>query len=205
MVSTKKTKAVRSRTVRQVKPKIVKTPKKEKDVREKISEWCSQLHPQVEIQKLEYAKLIEETGEKKVIDATVIGHYKKVSRAGTKGCLISELEFEEHQGAYSILKDMLMITIPLRKLDYWRNDIPQYYIKIDKGGIPFMVNFKQIYAHREDKDRMRSQGKWQDPSQTIRIVFARRENKKDNWPDYVIIGWENILKELDKVIKLAGF
>jgi hypothetical protein len=202
MVSTKK---VKTSTVKQKKPSAMKKPKKENDVREKISEWCSELHPQVEIQKLEYAKLIEETGEKKVIDATVIGHYNKISRAGTKGCLISELEFEEHQGDYSILKDMLMITIPLRKLDYWRNDIPQYYIKIDKGGIPFMVNFKQIYAHKEDKDRMRCQGKWTETKQVVRIVFARRNTKTSDWPDYVIVGWDNIFKELDKVIRLAGF
>lgn len=190
---------------KKTKTAVMKKPKKENDVRNKISKWCTELHPQVEVQKLEYAKLIEETGEKKVIDATIIGHYKKISRAKTKGCLISELEFEEHQGDYSILKDMLMMTIPLRKLGYYRHDIPQYYIKIDKDGVPFMVNFKEIYLRRDDKDRMRCKGRWTSTDQVVRIVFARRDTKEDEWPDYVVIGWDNIFKELDKVIKLAGF
>ena len=181
-------------------------PRSEPEVLGKISDWCSDKHPRVKIQKSEYEKLIEKTGEKKVIDATLIGKYKRRSKSGSKGCLIAELEFEEHKSKrYSILEDMLMITIPLRKLYYWRNDIPQYWIKVDKDGTPFMINFRFVFDNRDDLDKMNRQGKWQRNDQITRIKVAERPNKKADWPKYVIIGWDKIFKELNKVIKLAGF
>lgn len=183
--------------------KIVRT---EFEVTGKIADWCKNNHPSVEIQKSEYSKLIEATGEKKVIDGSLIGRYAKKSRAGTKGCIISELEFEEHMATtYSILKDMLIITVPLRKLDYWRNDIPQFYIKIDRDGTPFMINFRHIKANENNLDKMTPRGKWQKNDQITRIVAASRESKTDVWPDYVVIGWDPIFKDLDRVIKLGGF
>jgi hypothetical protein len=183
--------------------KIVRT---EAEVKKRISDWCKKYHPSVEVQKSEYSKLIEATGEKKVIDATLIGRYVKKGRADTKGCLISELEFEEHKATtYSILGDMLAIMVPLRKLDYWRNDIPQYYIKIDRDGTPFMLNFRHIKANECNLDKMMPNGKWQKNDQITRIKAAERENKKSAWPDYVIIGWEQVFKELDRVLRLGGF
>ena len=184
----------------------VKVPRNEPEVLQKISDWCTDLHPRVEVQKSEYEKLIESTGEKKIIDATIIGKYKRKSKSGAKGCLITELEFEEHQSKkYSILNDMPMITIPLRKLPYWRNDIPQYWLKVDKDGTPFMINYRYVYENRNNLDKMFRQGKWQNNDQITRIKVADRKDKKAKWPKYVIVGWDKIFKELDKVIKLAGF
>jgi len=186
--------------------KAAKTPRKESEVLKKIVAWCEDKHPKVEVQKCEYEKLIESTGKKKIIDATIIGRYKGKSRSGAVGCLIAELEFEEHQSKrYSILEGMLMITIPLRKLDYWRQDISQYWIKIDKDGTPFMVNYRHVYENRGELDKMNKQGKWQNDDQIVRIKVAERKDKKSKWPKYIIIGWDKIFKELSKVIKLAGF
>jgi len=183
-----------------------KVPRKENEVLKKVSDWCAELHPNVEVQKSEYEKLVENTGEKKIIDATIIGKYKRCSRSGAKGCLITELEFEEHQSSkYNILKDMLMITIPLRKLYYWRNDIPQYWIKVDKDGVPFMINYKYVNENRNNLDKMHPQGKWQSNDQLTRIIVAERPDKEAKWPTYVIIGWDKIFKELNKVLKLAKF
>jgi len=183
-----------------------KNPRKESEVLEKISNWCGEKHPRVEVQKSEYEKLIEKTGEKKIIDATIIGRYKRKARSGAKGCLIAELEFEEHKAKkYSILKDMLMITIPLRKLSYWRNDIPQYYIKVDKDGTPFMINYRYVYENRDKLDKMPPKDIWKNNDQLTRIKMAERGGKKDKWPKYVITEWDNIFKELNKVIRLAGF
>lgn len=184
-------------------PKIART---ETEVKKKINDWCKKTHPTVEVQGPEYAKLIEATGEKKIIDATLIGRYAKKGRQNTKGCLIAELEFEEHKAStYSILTDMVKITVPLRKLYYWRNDIPQYYIKIDRDGTPFMLNFRHIKANECNLDKMHPGGKWQKNDQITRIKAAEREDKKVAWPDYVIIGWDVIFKELSRVIKLGGF
>lgn len=188
------------------KTKVAKTPRKEPEVLKKIIAWCEENHPKVEVQKCEYEKLIEETGQKKIIDCTIIGRYAKKARSGAIGCLIAELEFEEHQATkYSILEDMVKITIPFRKLYYWRNDIPQYWIKIDKGGIPFMLNYKYVFENKGNLDKMRKQGLWQKDDQTVRIKVAEREDKEADWPKEVIIGWDSIFKELDKVIKLAAF
>lgn len=184
----------------------VKKPRKESSVLKKISDWCEQTHPKAEVQKCEYEKLIEETGQKKIIDCTIIGRYKKRKSNNAIGILIAELEFEEHQNSkYSILDDMLMITIPLRKLYYWRNDIPQYWIKIDKDGTPFMINYKYVFENRCNLDKMHRQGRWQNDDQTTRIKVAERATKEDKWPKEVIIGWDGIFKELDKIIKLAAF
>ena len=186
--------------------KKIKLPRTEAEVLQKIADWCTDLHPKVEVQKSEYEKLIESTGEKKIIDATIIGNYKRKRRSGAKGCLIAELEFEEHKSKkYVILKDMLMITIPLRKLPYWRNDIPQYWIKVDKDGTPFMINYRYVYENRGNLDKMHRQGKWQNNDQITRIKVAERKDKKVKWPKYVIIGWDKIFKELNRVIKLSGF
>ncbi len=183
-----------------------KVPKKEKEVLEKISDWCSDRHPRVEVQKSEFEKLIEETGEKKIIDATVIGHYKRKSKSGARGCLIAELEFEEHQGNYSILEGRLTeITFVLRKLPYWRNDIPQYWIKIDLDGTPFMINYRHIYERKTKLGQMQRSGKWQNNDQITRIAAAERENEKSDWPKHVIIGWDKLFKELHRVILLAKF
>lgn len=183
-----------------------KSPRTEKQVLKKVADWCKNKHPRVEVQKSEYEKLIEFTGEKKIIDATIIGKYKRKSKSGAKGCLIAELEFEEHRSKeYNILTDMLMITIPLRKLPYWRNDIPQYYIKVDKDGTPFMVNYRYVYENRDKLDKMPRTSQWKNNDQIIRIKIAERESKRDKWPKYVITEWNNIFKELNRVIKLSGF
>jgi len=191
-----------------VKNRVVNKPRKEDNVREKISKWLAESHPTVEIQKEEYAKLIEETGEKKIIDASLIGRYKrKVGRRKKeemKGMLLSELEFEEHQADYSILKDQSKITFVLRKLAYWRADIPQYWIKIDKDGTPFMINFRHIYENREKLIKMGRHKNFTKPNQLTRIIAAEK-NEEGNWPEYVIIGWDSLLKELDRIIKLGGF
>jgi hypothetical protein len=188
-------------------PKKTKaTPRKEAEVLEQIAAWCLDKHPTVEVQKCEYEKLIEETGEKKIIDATMIGRYAKKSRSGAKGCLIAELEFEEHQQTkYSILQDMVKITIPLRKLHYWRNDIPQYWLKVDNDGTPFMVNYRYVYENKHNKENMRPYGHYTKPEQTIRIIVAERKDKTKRWQNSVIIGWDNIFKELHRVVKLARF
>lgn len=187
-------------------PKNIKLPRTEAEVLNKIVDWCKDRHPRVEVQKAEYEKLIEKTGKKKIIDATLIGKYKRRSRAGAKGCLIAELEFEEHRSKkYSILKDMTNITVVLRKLDYWRNDIPQYWLKIDKDGTPFMINYNEIYERRDELDQMHRTAQWRDHDQITRIIAASRETKKDKWPKYVVVGWDNIFKELHRKIKLAGF
>lgn len=186
--------------------KIVKSVRKESEVLEKISDWCKDRHPTAEVQKSEYEKLIESTGEKKIIDATIIGYYKRKSRAGAKGCLIAELELEEHkQTKYSILNDMTEITALLRKLAYWRNDIPQFWIKIDKDGTPFMINYRHISENRQNLKKMNPYGKFTSNEQTTRIIAAQRENVESKWPSYVIVGWDNVLKELHRIIKLAGF
>lgn len=186
--------------------KKIKPPRTEGEVLQKIADWCTDLHPRVEVQKSEYEKLIESTGEKKIIDATMIGKYKRKSKTGAKGCLIAELEFEEHKAKkYSILKDMPMITIPLRKLPYWRNDIPQYWLKVDKDGTPFMINYRYVANNSDNLDKMQRQGKWQNNDQVVRIKVAERKDKKSKWPRYVIVGWDRIFKELNKVVKLAGF
>ena len=98
-----------------------------------------------------------------------------------------------------------MITVPLRKLDYWRSDIPQYWVKIDNDGTPFMINYRHIYENRGELDRMPRQGKWQNDDQVVRIKAAERKSKTAKWPKYVIIGWDKVLKELNKIIRLAGF
>lgn len=184
----------------------VKIARTESEVMKKIADWCKKNHPGVEMQKSEYSKLIESTGEIKVIDGSLIGKYAKKSRAKTKGCIISELEFEEHKATtYSILEGMLSITVPLRKLHYWRNDIPQFYIKIDRDGTPFMINFRHIKANETNLDKMTPRGLWQKNDQLTRIMAATRGSKKDSWPDYVIIGWDKVFQELDRVIKLGGF
>lgn len=204
-VGIKKRKSRKRRRVYMTK-KSKAVPRKEAEVLEKIVDWCSDRHPKVEVQKSEYEKLIEETGVKKIIDATMIGRYAKKSRSGAKGCLIAELEFEEHrQTKYSILKDMVKITIPLRKLYYWRNDIPQYWIKVDKDGTPFMINYKYVYENRHKKENMAPYKQYKNPDQTIRIIVAERKDKERRWQNSVIIGWENIFKELHRVVKLAGF
>jgi len=182
---------------------IVRT---EKEVLNKIVSWCAEKHPRVEVQKAEYEKLIEKTGRKRIIDVTLIGQYKRRSRSGAKGCLIAELELEEHKSKkYSILGGMTEITALLRKLDYWRNDIPQYWIKIDRDGTPFMINFREIYDRRRDLNKMNPSGKWQAYDQTTRINAAVRKTKESKWPKHVIIGWEKIFKELHRVVRLAGF
>ena len=184
----------------------IKQPRSEKEVLTNIVEWCEKKHPKVEVQKSEYEKLIECTGEKKIIDTTLIGRYGKKTKSGAKGCLIAELEFEEHKAStYSILNDMLKITIPLRKLYYWRNDIPQYWIKIDRDSTPFMINFRHIKENEYKVEKMPAGGKWQKNDQITRIITAERESKEDKWPDYVIIGWPAVFKELDRLIKLAKF
>lgn len=186
--------------------KKLRMPKTEKDVLEKISDWCTDRHPRVEVQKSEYEKLIEKTGEKKIIDATIIGHYKRKSKSGAKGCLITELEFEEHkQKKYLILKDMTKITCVLRKLPYWRNDIPQYWLKVDSDGTPFMINYRYIYDNRHSTEGMPAYKQYTRPDQTIRIIVADRDSEEDNWPGYVIIGWDKIFKELHRVLILAKF
>jgi hypothetical protein len=187
--------------------KQLKQPRTELEVLDKISDWCADRHPRVEIQKSKYEKLVEKTGEKKIIDATLIGKYKGKSKSGATECLIAELEFEEHQSKknYIILKDMTKITVPLRKLYYWRNDIPQYWIKIDKDGTPFMINYRHINDNCNNLDKMPRQGIWQNNDQITRIVPAERKSKKDKWPKHVIIGWEKIFKELHRVIRLARF
>lgn len=200
-------KKIRSRKKRRVfMNKKLRLPKTEGDVLEKISDWCTDRHPRVEVQKSEYEKLIEKTGEKKIIDATIIGHYKRKSKSGAKGCLIAELEFEEHkQTEYLILKDMLKITCVLRKLPYWRNDIPQYWIKVDGDGTPFMINYRYIYDNRHSTEGMKAYKQYTKPDQTIRIIVVDRESKEDNWPTYVMIGWEKIFKELHRVLLIAKF
>jgi hypothetical protein len=186
--------------------KKLRLPKAEKDVLEKISDWCADRHPRVEVQKSEYEKLIEKTGEKKIIDATVIGRYKRKSKSGAKGCLIAELEFEEHkQKKYSILKDMTKITCVIRKLSYWRNDIPQYWIKVDSDGTPFMINYRHVYENRHITEGMPSYQQYTRPDQTIRIIAADREDKNNVWPKHVIVGWDKIFKELHRVVRLAKF
>ncbi len=181
-------------------------PRTELEVLENISSWCSDTHPEVQIQKSECEKLIESTGEKKVIDATVIGYHKRRTRAGADKCLIAELEFEEHrQKKYSILEDMLEITIPLRKLSYYRADIFQYWIKIDRDGTPFMVNYRYIKENERNTDKMHPHGCFTRADQLVRINVASRDTKESSWPPYVIIGWEKIFKELHRVIKMAGF
>lgn len=196
--------------------KVVSKPRKEDNVREKIGAWLEEHHPSVEIQKVKYGKLIESTGEIKIIDASLIGYYKKgrgrpkkASRPELKGVILAELEFEEHESRrYSILKDMCKITSLLRKLYYHRADIAQYWIKVDRDGTPFMINYNQIKKMSEDKknwEKMRATGKFTKPDQLIRIVAARRKNKKADWPDYVIIGWEDLFKELDRLLKFGNF
>jgi hypothetical protein len=181
-------------------------PRSEKAVRKYITDWCAANHPRVEVQKAEYEKFVERTSQKKIIDTTIIGRYKKKSRSGAKGCLIMELEFEEHkQTGYSILKDMLKITIPLRKIYYYRNDIPQYWIKVDNDGTPFMINYRHIYDRREQQERMDAFKYFTEDDQLIRIIAADRNSKKDEWPRHVIIGWDKILKELKRVIRAARF
>lgn len=183
-----------------------KLPRNEAEVLQKVSDWCKDKHPRVEVQKSEYEKLIEKTGEKKIIDATIIGHYKRKSKSGAKGCLIVELEFEEHSTKkYSILEDMTDITALLRKLAYYRADIPQYWLKVDKDGKPFMINYRKIYDNRGKLKKMAPGGKWQRPDQITRIIAAERKTKSAKWPEHVIIGWPSIFKELERVIKLAGF
>ena len=187
-------------------PKKKNIARTEKEVLDKIVDWCADKHPRVEVQKAEYEKLIEKTGRKRIIDVTLIGQYKRRSRSGAKGCLIAELELEEHKSKkYSILDGMTEITALLRKLDYWRNDIPQYWIKIDRDGTPFMINFREIYDRRRDLNKMNPSGQWQAHDQTTRINAAVRKTKESEWPKHVIIGWEKIFKELHRVSRLAGF
>jgi len=200
-----------------------KNPRTEKQVLKKISDWCKDkmksdwaggVYENIEVQKNEYDKLLESTGKKKIIDGTIIGKYtekyqkkrKERIKDKVKGCLISELEFEEHcSKRYNILTDMLTITVPLRKLPYWRNDIPQYYIKIDKDDTPFMINYREIYKRRNDLSKMPKQGKWQRNDQITRIDAAVRKNRESNWPEYVIQGWDNIFEELNRVVELSNF
>lgn len=185
------------------KEKVART---EEEVLKKISDWCKEWHEDVKVQKSECEKLIECTGEKKIIDATLIGDYRRKAKSGAKRCLIAELEFEEHkQKKYSILKDMTKITALLRKLDYWRNDIPQYWVKIDKEGIPFMINYKKIWENRGKLEKMEPFAQFRSMKQLTRIIAADREDKKSEWPKYVLIGWDDIFKELGRVIRLAGF
>jgi len=202
-------KKIRSRKKRRCympRKKLNKLPRKEEEVRNKISAWCSDSHPKVEVQGPRYEKLVEKSGKKKVIDASLIGRYKHKPPSGAEGCIIAELEFEEHkQKKYSILEDMTEITIVLRKLDYWRHDIPQYFIKIDRDGTPFMINFRYIYENRNKLVSMSPYKQYTSHEQITRIVAAERKNKDAKWPKYVIIGWEKILKELNRVVKLAGF
>jgi len=183
----------------------IKSPRSESEVMRKISDWCDSKHPKVEVQKSEYEKLIESTGEKKIIDTTLIGRYKRKPPSGAKGVLIAELELEEHQKKYSILKDMVKITVPLRKLYYYRHDIPQYWLKIDADGTPFMINYRHIYENQEETDDMKPFGSFTKKDQLTRIVAAQRQNKKSGWPRYVIVGWDKVLKELNKIIKKANF
>ena len=199
-----------------VRKKATSKPRKEDNVREKIGMWLEEHHPAVEIQKVKYGKLIEATGEIKIIDASLIGYYKKRpgrpkkgGQPGIKGVILAELEFEEHASRkYSILKDMCKITSLLRKLYYHRADIAQYWIKVDKDGTPFMINYNQIKKMSEDRanwEKMPATGKFTKPDQLIRIVAAIRSNKKSNWPDYVIIGWDDLFKELDRLLKFGNF
>lgn len=186
--------------------KVKKVPRSEEEVIDKIASWCNEKHPRVEVQKSEYEKLIESTGEKKIIDTTLIGRYKRKARTGGKGLLIAELELEEHQQKkYSILKDMLKITVPLRKLSYFRQDIAQYWLKVDSDGTPFMINYWHIYNNQEDTDSMPAFGKFTKHDQLTRIIAARRETKKSGWPRYVIVGWDKIFKELSKIIRKGRF
>jgi len=193
---------------REKKKESISRPRKEDNVRKKIGEWLAEYHPSVEIQKEEYAKLIEKTGEKKMIDASLIGHYKRKvgrrRREEMKGIILAELEFEEHQASYSILKDQKMITALLRKLAYWRADIPQYWIKIDKDGTPFMINFRHIYENRDKLVKMGKHKQFTKPNQITRIVAAEKD-EGGSWPDYVIIGWDKLFKELDRIMRLGGF
>jgi len=196
--------------------KAANKPRKEDNVREKIGVWLEDHHPAVEIQKVKYGKLIEATGEIKIIDASLIGYYKKRigrpkkgGQPGIKGVILAELEFEEHESRrYSILKDMCKITSLLRKLYYHRGDLAQYWIKVDRDGTPFMINYNQIKKMSEDKknwEKMPATGKFTKPDQLIRIIAAKRPNKKADWPDYVIIGWDDLFKELDRLLKFGNF
>ena len=42
------------------------------------------------------------------------------------------------------------------------------------------------------------------PNQLTRVIAAEK-NKAGDWPEYVIVGWDGLLKELDRIIKLGGF
>lgn len=192
-------------TLEDVMVRTSKLPRTEKEVLNAISRWCNKTHPKVKVAKEKTEKLIEGTGEKKLIDATVIGHYEKRRPAGGKICLLAELEFEEHEASYSILNDMTEITFLLRKLGYWRNDIAQFWIKVDKDGTPFMINFRYIKENECKLVEMGRSGRWQKKGQITRIKAAERKSKKDPWPDYVIIGWDSIYKELDRIITLGKF
>ena len=185
--------------------KKTKLPRSEEEVIAKIAAWCAEKHPRVEVQKSEYEKLIESTGEKKIIDTTLIGRYKRKPPSGAKGLLIAELEIEEHQKKYSILGDMLKITVPFRKLYYYRQDITQYWLKIDADGTPFMINYRHIDEHQEETDSMPPFGNFTKKDQLTRIIAASREKKTSGWPKYVIVGWDKVFKELNKVIRSGRF
>ena len=44
-----------------------KSPRNEAEVLQKLSDWCEDSHPRVEVQKCEYEKLIEKTGKKRLL------------------------------------------------------------------------------------------------------------------------------------------
>jgi len=113
------------------------------------------------------------------------------------------LEFEEHQKNYSILNDPNMcphITVPSRKLHYYRPYNAQYWIKIDSDGTPICIPYWYVYKNRSNIKDIGAQGRFVRRGEKEMIIVAARD-KEGNWPDYLIIGWRSIFAEFRRILK----
>jgi len=147
---------------------------------------------------------IPETGRCVISDAVIYDIYKvKVDdRFSRRHRRVISLEFEEHMKNYSILRDETKcpaIHVPLRKLHYFRPFNAQYWIKIDADGTPICIPYIYIANKSEDLNDIGAQGQFTSRYQTNMIKAAVRD-PSGKFPDYVIIGWNDIFKEFKRIL-----
>jgi len=188
------------------KPKVI--PRKEDECIEYVRKFLNRTKDKYKaafkIEKDTEEHFIPETGRCVISDAVIYDVYKVQinTRFSRRRRRVISLEFEEHRKEYSILKDESKcpaIHVPLRKLHYFRPFDAQYWIKIDNDGTPICIPYKYIASKSKDLNDIGAQGQFTSRYQTNMIKAATRD-ASGKFPDYVIIGWNNIFKEISRIL-----
>lgn len=181
------------------------------NVGEVISEWLKKTHPKVRIEPVTRARYTID-GELKIIDYELVGYYDKrqYNEDRTRffdSVLIAELEPESHGQTYSVHNDKKykFYQAPLRKAGYVRGDIPQYYIKEDRGD--HLLYMYPLYMLKQNIHRQRPlrAGTFTEFKKDSERMLIRTIEKGTKETEVMSVGWDDIFEELDHVIKRAGF